>query len=388
MTPRRRSHKNRDLPPNLYPFEKGGVVYYRYRNPQTRKMTYFPPGTTKAEAVDAAKQLNTLYAHGRNAIAAVMGHDKQTTVGGYIEHYLKRVLPGRRINGHPLSPEYIKETTRILNRIAENLGPRLLLKDVTQKDLAFYLNALPSAEAHNQHRTRLVKLYSHAVSDGIVSENVPEKILKRDKEQKSRKRLTVEQYDAIFAHARPAIQNAMELSLNALQRRADIQKWRFSDSDDGFVKIIQSKTRKHGPSAYIRIPLNLTLVHSALKLNTLAELIEHCRDDTICPFVIHEKPEKARKSKEKEHLFQLTRSAISHGFSEARDATGLFDSMKPSERPTYHELLSLGEHLREKQGWDTKAIQALRGHTTERMTQHYLDGHTWQTIVEPQRSEG
>ncbi|KRT55851.1 hypothetical protein [endosymbiont of Ridgeia piscesae] len=94
-----------------------------------------------------------------------------------------------------------------------------------------------------------------------------------------------------------------------------------------------------------------------------------------------------RRSKEKKHPFQLSLQEISNGFKEARDATGLFDDMAPAARPSFHELLGLGELLREKQGWSLKQIQTLRGHTRESTTKLYLDGHEWTTVEVPARQK-
>src|SRR3569832_661418 len=54
-----------------------------------------------------------------------------------------------------------------------------------------------------------------------------------------------------------------------------------------------------------------------------------------------------------------------------------------AERPTFHEIISLGDHLRRKAGWPIPAIQQLRGHTTEKMTRHYLEGHEWVQNKDP-----
>jgi len=229
-----------------------------------------------------------------------------------------------------------------------------------------------------------MQVYRHLVSDDKVSKNLPEKIIKRDLEEKKRRRLSLEGYQQIWRYARPSIRSAMELSLNLLQRRADIGKLRFDDlKDDGYVYIIQQKTRKHGKSAYLRIPANLPIVHSEGAKKTVGELILACRDDVPCPFVIHERPERFRSSVEKEPWAQLSRKQISDGFADARDASGFYEELPAGERPSFHELISLGEHLFERLGWSVDAIQRIRGHTSARMTKHYLDGHEWTTVEMP-----
>lgn len=383
VAPRRK--QDPDRPDNLYfTRRQDGRIYYYYRHPETQETTGF--GYDRAEAFAAARQLNQILGRGRDLVAKVQ-RGKSPTLGEYLLHYRTQILPARRIKGEPLSPHYVAETTRILARIEDGLGSHRPLDTLTQRDLADYLNALPSAEAYNQHRTRLVQVWTWAVSDGHVPENLPAKIIKRDKTRRRRQRLTLEAYDTIYAAARPAIRNAMELSLNALQRRADIQKWRHDDQRDGYAWVIQQKTRKHGKSAYLRIPLTLPVAHSAAGAATLGELIGACRDDILCPFLVHERPQRVRKSTEKRHPFQLTRKAISDGFAEARDAAGLYTDLAAEEKPSFHELLGLGEWLREQQGWTLKQIQALRGHTSERMTSVYLEGHAYTTIEVPETTK-
>jgi len=92
---------------------------------------------------------------------------------------------------------------------------------------------------------------------------------------------------------------------------------------------------------------------------------------------VHALSKRKRPSASKVHWAQLSREQISNGFAVARDGSGFYADLPPAERPTFHEIISLGEHLRRKAGWPISAIQQLRGHTTEKMTRHYLEGHEW-----------
>lgn len=375
MSPKKRQRKNRDLPDNLYYTKRDdGSLYYIYRHPLTGRKTGF--GKDRAEAIKAAGQLNQVLQRS-SLVDRVIG--SKMTLGQWIARYRDEILPRRRVKGKRLSPAYLAESHRILERINEALGDQPIA-DIRQRDIAAYLNRIKSADASNQHRVRLIQLWRHAESEEIVPENLPAKTIPRDTEARKRQRLALEQYRAIYAEARPAIRCAMELSLNALQRRTDVRKWRFDDQKEGFAHIIQSKTRKHGPSAWLRIPLALPVACSAAGAATLGDLIANCRDQVHCPFLVHEQPAKLRRAKGKDHPFQLTLRAISQGFADARDATGLFDDVPAGERPTFHELISLGQRLREEQGWTLEQIQKLRGHTTARMTEHYQEGHAWTTI--------
>lgn len=373
---RPKAPKNGGLPDNLTARRKSGRVYYSYRNPRTGKETGM--GTDRTKAVDAAKTLNAILAKGGTLVARVMTGGQ--TFGGYLTHWEEQILPAKRVNGLPLSPETVAEYTRILKVIDKALG-LIPLAAITQADIARYLNGLASAEVYNKHRALLVQICRNAVSDGRLQRNLAEAVVKRDRDRKQRGRLTLEAYSAIYAKAKPVIQHGMELALNILQRNYDLRMIRFTDLQaDGYLYLVQSKTRKHGKSAYLQIPDTLRTVHSEAGHRTLKDLVRACRDDIPCPFILHEIPDRKRKSLEKEHWAQLGKKRLSRGFAEARDATGLFDEIPEAERPTFYECVSLGMHLREKSGWTKKQVRALKGHTSDRMTDHYLDGHDYTTI--------
>lgn len=231
----------------------------------------------------------------------------------------------------------------------------------------------------------IAQILRHAVSDGKLAENFAEKIVKRDLEKKSRQRLELTDYIEIYEAAPAWLQGAMELALNVFQRNADLRTLRFDDvKDDGFLYLIQSKTRKHGKSAYLRIPVSIPTVLSLAGHATLEDIIRSCRDEIACPFVLHKRPERRRRSKDKTHWAQLGPKDLSKGFAEVRDSLERFRKMPKTQRPTFYECVSLGMHLREGDGWSKEAIRKLKGHATARMTQNYLDGHDWTTVEVPE----
>ena len=384
MNPRKRGPGRGGWPANLNANRRAdGRLYYFYRHPITGQNTGF--GYDREEAFAAARQLNQLIGAGRDLVAKVLKPDqpKGELFAEYLQHYRDDLLPKRRINGHPLSEHTLNEYLRIVRVLANSPLSSKVMKTITQKDLADYLDQQSTAETYNKHRARLIDIYKHAVSEGRMPENIPAKILPRDKEQIVRQRLSLKAYQAIFPRASAAIQSAMELALNALQRRADIRKWRFDDSKGEHVYIAQQKTSKRTKKGFIRVPLSLPLAHSERRCKTLEELIASCRDNVACPYLVHALPKRAAKSKEKAHHSQLSRKQISDGFAKARDASGVYAHLSPEERPTFHEIISLGQHLREQAGWTLEDIQQLRGHATTRMTRHYLEGHEWCTFVIP-----
>lgn len=377
-------------PPNLTAENRPKGLYYKYDRPDLpvghpEKRITLGYGDQK-EIFAAAIQANQVYSYNKDLVKILI--TKPSSKGSFRHwleaRYKKEILPQRKVNGLPLSPETLKEYYRIVSHIDKEFGHERI-KDVTQEMLAAYLNKQTTPETHNKHRAQLVLIYKYMVSDGVVLENLPEKIVKKDLGRRVRERLTLDGYKAIFNNAPFHIQSAMELSLSTLQRRTDIHGMRFRDYKDGHLYVIQSKTRKYGKSAYLRIPGSLPLAHSERGHKTLAELIESCRDNIVSNYLVHHKPARRRKSKEKGDFAQLSKKQITDGFAEARDSCGFFDHTPPEKRPTFHELLALGEYLREQAGWLTPEIQLLKGHTSLKMTTHYLDGHDWTTVSIPNR---
>jgi len=376
MSPRPRKRGSKDLPTNLYANKKGGNLYYSYRHPQSGERSGM--GADKVRAVDAAKQLNQLLMQENNLVEKVL--KSEDTFAAYLEYYRDKVLPARRLKGFELSPSFMKEAVRRCNVFIKELG-QISFSSMTQQDISDYLKNCSTAEVFNSHKSLLTQIFKQAISDGRQIKNFPALILRADTEHTKRDRLSLDEYKAIYKYADASIRNAMELSLNAIQRRTDIKNWRFDyDRGDGYIYLIQSKTRKHGKAAYLRIPDELPVSHSESGAHTLVELINKCRDKQVCPYVIHKIPKRRGMimANEKEHVMQLTGDQLSKGFAKARGLAGV--GINSKHPPTFHELLGLGEFLRQQQGWTIKQIQTLRGHSSEKMTQHYLDGHEWTTV--------
>ncbi|MDD2750456.1 MAG: tyrosine-type recombinase/integrase, partial [Acidithiobacillus sp.] len=64
-----------------------------------------------------------------------------------------------------------------------------------------------------------------------------------------------------------------------------------------------------------------------------------------------------------------------------RDQTGVCNGLRQEQRPSFHEIRALGAELYRQAGWTDDAIQRLLGHSTEKMTKHYLDKHQEPWIV-------
>ncbi len=335
-------------------------------------------GTDRIKAINAAKQLNQVLVAKTDLVDNVL--KTKDTFQSYIDYYQNDILPRRRIKGFKLSPSFLKEAKRKCNVLIKELG-HIPFSDISQQDIADYLRLQSSAEVFNSYRTLLIQIFKQAISDGKTTTNLAERIMKADTEHTKRSRLSLDEYIAIYHNASKVIQNAMELSLNTMQRRTDIQFWRFDyDRGDGYIYLIQSKTRKYGKAAYLRIPVNLPVAYSESGAKILADIIGKCRDEKLCPFVIHQMPLRRANilADEKDHFMQLSGDQLSRGVSKARIKAGV--AINDEFPPTFHELISLGEYLRKKQGWTIQQIQILRGHSSEKMTLKYLEGQDWSTV--------
>lgn len=350
--PRRRRGKNKGLPPNLY--YDLTTTHYRFRNPENGK--WHPMGKDRFKAISAAKQLNSLLMPGQDLIARVMG--TTITLDQYIDRFENVILPERALSKNTLYDYYNKFV-----KIRSELGEKQI-DEISVKQIAEFLANFPPTQS-NRYRSLLINIFKHALAEGLVPENPAASTLNR-KLKKKRSRLNLKGYRAIYNMADQWLKNAMDLGLQTLQRREDLCEMKFSDIKGGYLYVIQKKTEKHGTAAYIKIQID----------KPLQEVINQCRDAVASPYIIHRLPTQINKSihqtKTKTHHTQVSPDYLTKAFSTARDECGYFDNLSTEEKPTFHEIRSLGIKLYEDAGIDA---QSLAGHTDRAMTERYKEGH-------------
>lgn len=302
----------------------------------------------------AAKQLNSMLMPGRDLVAKVMGGSP--TLSSYIQgRYLQELLPERSLSNNTL-----RDYRNKIKYIKSKLG-HLLVDEILVKDIANFLKKFPPTQS-NRYRSLISDIFKYIVADGLADSNPAKNTINR-RVMKARKRLKLEEYQAIHAMAEAWLQNAMDLALLTLQRREDILNMKFSDIKADYLYVIQRKTEKHGSAAHIKIAIG----------PSLDKAIARCKQDNIfSPYLIHRLPDKLVESQEKLHHTQITRSYLSKAFAATREATKLFADLAPAERPTFHEIRSLGIKLYEDAGTNA---QTLAGHTNRKMTEQYKVGH-------------
>jgi len=361
MTPRKRIKKG--LEPNLY--ETNG--YFRYKHPVTK--IWRGMGSNKKIANAAARQMNSEHMPGQEYIQQFYVN----RASGYIEfdmtyivdRYIKEYLPTKELKSGSLKAEIGR-----LNRIKADIGSTLL-NDVTVKVCADYLDKNFIKSPYVKYRGTLVELFNFAKRKGDFTKDNPALSTEKKTKQankKTRHRMSVEQYKALYNAAPEWLQNAMAFSLITLQGLNEVVTAKFEDidRDNGTIKIIRKKTDKH-EWAFLELEISAEL----------DEIIQRCRtSSTTSPFIIHHKPTRRNPDKTKEHWSQILPNYLSSQLRDIRNELDLFTCLKKEERPTFHEIRSLGSHLYEKAGYsDEEYVQPLMAHADIAMTKKYQSGH-------------
>lgn len=323
-----------ELLANLY--ENKG--YFSYKHPVTGQSIHL--GKNQQTAVRLAMQLNVGLSPLDNRVKTALtgiGHNYQKSgciVSTFIEHFQNDILPQQN-----LSPSTLMGYGYLFSNIIKMFG-NIDLNYITLADIATFLAKFPPQQS-NHYRSVLCVLWKHAVAEGLVSENLPAKTLKK-RVTVQRLRLTFDGFLTIRKFAPDWLQNAMDLALLTGQRVGDIANLNCNNIQDGFLLIKQSKTGQA-----LKLPI----------IGQLATVINRCLAND-CDYLISIKNKR------------ITASHISKSFCNARKESGFYDNVE--HPPTFHEIRSLSAYLQESGGLDKKEIQKWLGHASEKMTDLYL----------------
>lgn len=355
---RSRYKGNKDLPANLY---KDNGNSWRYRHPITGK--YHGMGTDKNKAFQAARKLNSLLIQEDDLVVKVTG--KIISFREFSEKYLSEK---RRKDGRPIA-ENTKSNYQIhLNRLYRYWGEKSL-DSITLKMVNDYLDELTASNSKSV-RSLLCNIFDVAVSKGLCPDN-PARITLRRYVPKQRKRHTLEGLDIIRRHSPLWMQNAIDLSMLTTQRRSDIVKLKWADIYDGYIHIAQQKTTDDPlddfeimeGAGYVRIKID----------SELQKVLDRCKSDNVLsPFVIHQIPKRKTKNDNKEHWTQILPLYLSEEFLRIVKLSNAYPNLQGRQIPTFHEIRAFAIFLHKKSG---KSAQALAGHSSVKMTEHYEAGH-------------
>lgn len=360
MNARRRIAKRKSWPDNLYCKPDG---YFWYRNPENGKTKGL--GRDRVKAFDEAITANLALATKKAASLAdwVKGAGAKTLkecAQAYESGYLAA-------HSAPNTVKQMKSSIRFICAAPFSDKP---VNAVTTQDIHQFLLETENTRgpvAARQRRKALHEIFFDAEAQGLIARgHNPVEVTRKAKGGVKRDRLSLEQFHAIREHADPWLQNAMDLALVSGQSRAEISRAMFADFKDGFWYCNRGKT-----GAKIRIPTSLRLEAAKLSLD---DVVKQCRGTGIVSkYLIHHR-----------RNIGLTRAGgkvkmdtISNAFTEARRQSGIVpqDDKTP---PTFHEIRSLAGRLYEKE-YDADFVQKLLGHSSEKMTDKYIDprGSDW-----------
>lgn len=351
MMGRARSKSRAGWPDNLYPNRAG----YKYRHPVTKRETWM--GTDFAKAKAAAKKLNALLTPNADLADKVL--DPGKTVAEAIVVFRADDVPGRK-----WAPKTAEVYESVIRRIEKGFGDRTLA-NLSVADCATFIRTVTnSPRSRQQFRLVLGWILACALEEGWIETN-PALLTRKFQHDRVRERLTLDDYNRVWAKAPTWVRNAMDLSLLTLLRREDVVTAKFADWHDGCLWVVPGKTE------------NTTGVRLQIRLGESGEeLVARARDDIASPYIVHKLPErvkpKQQRAEGRDHHTQVMADQLTRAFAEARDAA----EVGGDNPPTFHEIRSLGGALlREQRGWTEQQVQALMAHADVDMTRGYLSGH-------------
>ena len=337
---------------------------YRYTNPETGERTWLSGDRTKS--CELARKANTLLA-ARRAIQTAPG-GKTLEYG--IDMYIENVVPHKAWDDGTRKNALFR-----LNAIKREIGHRYIVT-IDRIFLKTWIDARSNnGDVFNKWRDRLVDLWEYFIELLWVDYNEPAAIMKRSTSKKLkenrriRHRLELDGFWAIHDHETgPAfLQIAMELSILLLQARKEVCDIKTSDFRDGWLYIIRDKVAADSDMAFIRIQVNAQLKDIRRRA---------FEDDIATEYLVHRHPtrQKATDRAVKPHWAAINPAYLTRAFKTVRDATGLWDDLAPRERPSLHEIVSLGVRTYRKAGYPKDYIQALKTHSNAKTTDIYLQG--------------
>lgn len=263
------------------------------------------------------------------------------------------VIYRKLIDARPISQKTKANRHGALNHVLSYLAERTV-GSVRPHEVSAMI--LEISKTHPQTAKRVLHevtdLFNECLNYGWIDRN-PALSVKAPVTRVQRKRLTLEQWQAIQLHAKnqmpPWVSNMMILALVTGQRRSDLVKMKFDDVWDGHLHIEQAKT---GTRLALPLELKLKVIDC-----TLEQAINFCKLSGVSSSYLLHKSTGQR----------LADASLSARFEECRKEVLPSVSGIPA---SLHECRSLSERLYRAQGLDTRV---LLGHKHQAMTDVYND---------------
>jgi integrase len=338
MGRKRSTHNN--LPPRLAAMRRGQKTHYYYDQGAKAKPRYVALGSDYVSAIRKWADLEQGNAH---KVAAGL-----TTFQQVATRYQAEIIPTKASR---TQEDNLAELKNLLEFFGD--GP---LSKIEPLHIRQYREWRSTDRVNAEGRkikgakvraNREIALFSHiwnmAREWGATDRSNPCAGVKRNRETGRDIYIYDEEFLAILAHAKPVLADAMELAYLTGQRPADVLKMRETDIRDGCLEIRQGKT-----STPMRIAIS----------GRLEALVDRC---------------KARKAGSKVHNTALVVGAgnrpigmswLAQLFKAAKTAAGI-------ERDIQFRDLRAKAVSDKEEVTDIREAQALAGHSTVTMTEHY-----------------
>lgn len=373
MAAAKRLNKNRDLPPFLYFVKNCG---YQLKLTDGRRVII---SQKRTEAIIIAQEYNRLTRCTPLLDKLTSDKPAQSSLNIIIDSIIERMILDKT-PGENLLSTWKNDAQRIKNFF------KMPCKQITLAHVTKYLEVNHEGASNNVYNRKLGFLelvFDYAKDSGYMTENPAALKIKKPKAKKQRRALDLEGFIKIRDKAPLWLRTAMDLTMQTTHAVLEVSKieyklkkaepgrcgciWYEVPKQDQFgtvygeLAIHRQKTHK-SEASHVIIPIN----------DTIKEIIENSRDRILSPYVVHKLPKKNSNptSSLVNHVTQIVSKNISKEFSKIRDEFGLYDHLKPEERPTYHEIRGLSARLIKAQGNDP---QSRMGHSDSKSTKVYTE---------------
>lgn len=369
MAARPRIAKRRNWPANL---NQNGAGYFYWRDPRTKKDHGL--GRDQARAFQEARAANAEIARQTPYTSLVdrLTKPKGKTLREWSIEYLVAYERDRGTSASTIKTVKSGVRAALLAPFADKA-----LASITTGDIAKYVKdrAEDSADMAKLIRKTLKDMFQEAEAAGeIEAGKNPVTVTRTPKITVERSRLTLEQFQAVYAAAKessePWMQRALELALLTGQRREDIAGMKFADVKDGFLHVIQSKGRG---TVKLRIPVSLRLPAIGISIE---ECVRLARDAVVSKSILHH----VGRQGGRRSGAAVSPDGLTKAFQELRVKAEI-EWEEGKDPATFHELRSLSARLYTEL-YGPAFAQKILGHSTASMTDMYRDvrGAEWVEI--------
>ncbi len=353
--------KNSDLPTGLAIKKVRGKDRFRYRYPSGKEFL-FPEDTSRFDAVQVTLQFNMeMRAPEKMRIERA---DKYNRPLSYWLPKLKpRILEAKKL-GKDAKRQFESDCALLLKHFGDIYSKSITLETVN--DFLAIAAEGKSNNVYNRKISFLRKVFKFMVDASAMSANPADLKITRQKEEKKRQRLKLEDFKKILvaADADPKLywlSIAMRLALQTTHATLEVSRMKYRDIKDGYIRVHRQKTQ-HKEASRVEIPITAELQKVIDDSKRLA-----------CPYIVQNVGRYRNQISEGcDHPFQVSSKNISRKFSELRDQIGVAAHLEKDERPTFHEIRALSIHLFDKMGIDPQSRAA---HSDAKSTEIYKEGH-------------